>query len=87
MSEIKDEFLSIQIIDNGSGIPQDIQNSIFNLEFTTKADGNGIGLYIAKETMKEVGGDLNLVSSDENGTIFEILVPVLNEVQERTEGE
>lgn len=75
-TEIKDDFVSIQIKDNGSGIKQEYQNSIFNLEFTTKENGNGIGLYISKESMKEQMGDLNLISSDENGTIFEILVPL-----------
>lgn len=75
-TEIKDDFASIQIKDNGSGIKQEYQHSIFNLEFTTKTNGNGIGLYISKESMKEQMGDLNLISSDENGTIFEILVPL-----------
>ena len=37
--------------------------------------------------MKEVGGDLILASTDENGSIFEILVPIINDMQERTEGE
>lgn len=75
-TEIKDNFASIQIKDNGSGIKQEYQNSIFNLEFTTKENGNGIGLYISKESMKEQMGDLTLISSNENGTIFEILVPL-----------
>lgn len=75
-TEIKDNFASIQIKDNGSGIKQEYQNSIFNLEFTTKENGNGIGLYISKESMKEQMGDLTLISSNENGTIFEILIPL-----------
>lgn len=72
----KEDFASIQIKDNGSGIKEENQKSIFNLEFTTKENGNGIGLYISKESMNEQMGDLNLISSNENGTIFEILVPL-----------
>lgn len=75
-TETKEDFASIQIKDNGSGIKEENQKSIFNLEFTTKENGNGIGLYISKESMNEQMGDLNLISSNENGTIFEILVPL-----------
>ena len=80
----KENFISILVKDNGTGIEKDIQKSIFNLDFTTKENGNGLGLYISKESMKEQNGDLNLVSSDENGTIFEVLIPKAQ--QERQKG-
>ena len=80
----KENFVSILVKDNGTGIKKDIQKSIFNLDFTTKENGNGLGLYISKESMQEQNGDLNLVSSDENGTTFEVLIPKVQ--QERQEG-
>lgn len=75
-TDIKDNFLNILVKDNGSGIKEDIQNSIFELEFTTKQDGNGLGLYISKEAMQEQNGDLRLILSDETGSLFEVSVPI-----------
>jgi nitrogen fixation/metabolism regulation signal transduction histidine kinase len=61
----------ISIADNGPGIPKAMQEEIFVPFFTTKPNGNGIGLSLSKQIMKAHGGDLKLISSNQ-GTRFEI---------------
>lgn len=51
----------ISVIDNGPGIPEDLRERAFNPFFTTKpAPHNGIGLYLAREIIKGVGGSIHL---------------------------
>ncbi len=73
-SQIKEDKVNIRISNNGEKIPDDIQDKIFNLDFTTKENGSGAGLYICKKQLEATGGDIRLVSSDENETVFEITV-------------
>ena len=66
----------IIVEDNGSGIPDELQNQIFTRGFTHgKKNGKGLGLYFAKKTIEESGGKLNLFSSLETGTRIEIILP------------
>lgn len=83
--ETEDNMLRILVSDNGCGVAEDKKDKIFEEGFSSKMNnskgshpkGCGLGLYISKESMKEQYGDLNLVSSDENSTVFEITVPKL----------
>jgi len=61
---------------NGEMIPSDIQSKIFEPDFTTKEKGNGLGLAICKKQLELTGGSINLVSSDEVETLFEIILPL-----------
>ncbi len=61
---------SIFIKDNGCGIKA--MNDIFTPFFTTKADGTGLGLPIAKNIIEKHNGSLKLVSSKPGETIFEV---------------
>jgi signal transduction histidine kinase len=60
------------IEDNGPGIHDDIKNMIFTLGFSSKIGGRGMGLYIAKNSLNELGYDLNLLDV-QKGTAFEII--------------
>ncbi|MFC5449825.1 ATP-binding protein [Paenibacillus aestuarii] len=60
-------MLTISIKDSGPGIPDEIKYQIFNPFFTTKPSGNGLGLFISKQIIHEVGGTLTL-DSDTSGT-------------------
>ena len=75
--ETADNMLKILITDNGCGIEKDKCSKVFEEGYTSKVTGSGLGLYISKEAMQEQYGDLKLISSDENGTTFEITVPKL----------
>ncbi len=73
--ETDDNMLKIYVSDNGCGIDSDNTLKIFEDGYTSKPTGSGLGLFISKDAMKEQYGDLNLVSSDKDGTTFEISVP------------
>ena len=75
--ETADNMLRILITDNGCGVDKNKKEKIFEEGYTSKITGSGLGLYISKEAMKEQYGDLKLISSDKNGTVFEITVPKL----------
>lgn len=62
------------VSNNGDKIPEELQDKIFESEFTTKEKGNGLGLAICKKQLELTDGTINLVSSDENETVFEILI-------------
>lgn len=71
--DIKYYYFTIK--DNGSGMPQDIIDKIFETGFTTKGNkGEGMGLAITKETLLNYGGSIN-VRVDNGETIFEGQIP------------
>lgn len=74
------DFVLIEIKDNGPGIPKEIEDKIFTPFFTTKtADGGtGLGLFTVSSIIKKNDWLLE-VDSDENGTIFSIGIPLVNE--------
>jgi len=67
--------LKIRAADNGPGVPEQIQSKIFNLYFTTKAEGTGIGLAIVQQIIFEHGGTISVQSENQGGTIFNIIIP------------
>ncbi len=69
-SETNNDFFSIFIKDNGSGITK--KEKIFNPFFTTKSTGTGLGLCIVKKILDYHNGSINLISSEPGSTIFEI---------------
>lgn len=68
--------LYIRLIDNGTGIPADVQEKIFVPFFTTKADGTGIGLSLCRQIVKQHQGDLYLQCSTPGHTQFVIELPL-----------
>lgn len=70
------EQVMIEICDTGPGIPEALQQRIFEMHFTTKNTGTGIGLYVARSVVNELGGQITLRSSLGEGTCFTITIPV-----------
>ena len=68
--------VSIDFIDNGPGIPYGEQLKIFNLFYTTKSTGTGIGLYLCRDIIEAHGGNISFVS-DEHGTAFKLVLPLM----------
>lgn len=66
----------ISVADNGSGIPEDIQDKIFIPKFSTKEEGSGIGLAIAKRGVEHAGGSIWFETEAEKGTTFYIEFPL-----------
>lgn len=63
----------ISIRDNGKGIPEEVQESIFIPFFTTKPTGSGIGLSLCKQIMTLHRGKIHLESSPGQGTHIDLL--------------
>ena len=67
---------TIQIRDNGPGIPAEIRDQVFEPFFTTKARGGGLGLPIARRTAELHGGTLTLDCPASGGTIVTMSLPI-----------
>jgi signal transduction histidine kinase len=65
-----------EISDQGSGIPQDAQDKIFELYFTTKKDGSGIGLAQTYQILQWHYGSVEFQSAEGLGTTFRFRVPI-----------
>jgi len=66
--------LSVDIEDNGPGIPEDLQERVFYPMITTRAGGNGLGLSIAQDVIHRHGGTIELESRPGH-TRFSLLLP------------
>ena len=66
----------IEIRDQGAGIPKDIQDKIFNLYFTTKKAGSGIGLAMTYRVLQLHNGALEFETEQGKGTVFRLQVPL-----------
>ena len=74
----QENIVCIEIEDNGRGIPQDQLNNIFDLHYTTKEEGAGIGLTIAKRIVESHDGWIEVESRENVGTKFALYFPVKN---------
>jgi signal transduction histidine kinase len=64
-----------EIRDEGGGIPQDMHDKIFELYFTTKKDGSGIGLAQTYQILQWHYGSVDFESTEGTGTIFRFHIP------------
>jgi len=75
--------IEIGISDTGAGIPVKDLPRIFDLYFTTKKNGLGLGLWRDKNFMKGLGGDIEVKSKDGQGSTFTIKIPYMCKYQLR----
>lgn len=69
------EAVEIRIEDNGGGIPGNIEDKVFEVFFTTKEHGTGLGLGIARRVVEEHEGTIRLENRPGAGTTFVVLLP------------
>ena len=67
----------IEISDSGSGIPDDIREKIFDLYFTTRKDGSGIGLAMTYRIVQLHNGSIDVQSEQSIGSTFTLKLPLL----------
>lgn len=78
---VADDILSIEIGDNGVGIPKDLINKLgkekisYGKVGTKNSSGNGIGLYNATKILRHAGASLSLHSSEQSGAMVKIELP------------
>lgn len=73
----------IEVIDEGSGIPEHFQRQLFEPFATTKATGKGtgLGLALARNIILEHDGEIEIISSADTGTIVVVRLPIPEEHQ------
>ncbi len=65
----------VEVIDTGPGIPPGHASHVFEPFFTTSKGGSGLGLYICKTIIEDLGGTISLATPPEGGTLFRIVLP------------
>jgi len=72
-------YIKITIEDNGRGIEPQYQENVFNMFYraSSESEGSGLGLYIAKEMVEKLGGEIALESTFGKGSKFMISLPVI----------
>ncbi|MEM9458868.1 MAG: ATP-binding protein [Myxococcota bacterium] len=73
-----DGLVTISVVDNGRGIARDALDRIFDPFFTTKqiGRGTGLGLWVCRGIVEQMGGEIRVRSTLGVGTTFEIVLPV-----------
>ena len=69
----KEDDVIIQVANDGAPIPVSAQEQIFVPFYTTKKEGSGIGLSLARQIMRQHNGSIDLLRSDVNQTVFQLV--------------
>ena len=70
--------LVIDIVDTGPGMsPEFVRDELFRPFSSTKGGGHGIGVYQARELLREAGGDLLVITRPGSGTTMRMLLPMV----------
>lgn len=68
---------TISIKDNGTGIPKEQLDNVFKMFFryNSSVAGTGIGLFVVKEALQKLGGEITVQSTLSEGTTFKMVIP------------
>jgi len=75
-ARLEQDIVIAEVRDHGAGIPQDLHDKIFELYFTTKKDGNGIGLAQTYQILQWHYGSVEFESRVGEGTMFRFRLPL-----------
>ncbi len=83
-SAVEKDKIKIEVIDNGKGIANEYLDKIFDMFFRASdgADGSGLGLYIVKDTVNNLGGQISVRSESGKGTAFTLYFPLSGVVED-----
>jgi len=70
------DYVAISVDDDGCGIPDSLLSRMFEPYFTTKEDGNGIGLAASLRAVRGWGGDIDVASIEGEGTTMTVYLPI-----------
>ena len=76
LREAEERQIFIRVSDTGTGIPSGAHARVFELFYTTRPEGMGMGLATVKLNLERLGGRIKLEGSTEKGTSFRIDLPV-----------
>lgn len=72
----EENYVVVEVKDNGPGIPEHVLSRIFEPFFTTKAKGTGIGLSMSRGIIRKLGGYIKVKSAMGEGATFSVFLPV-----------
>jgi len=73
---LENGMCSMKLIDDGKGIEKENVEKIFEENFTTKSGGMGLGLSMAKKFLENIGGNISIEKTSNEGTTFLITIPL-----------
>jgi len=73
------ELVQLEVADNGPGIPEPMRDKVFQLYFTTKQRGSGIGLAMTFRAVQLHNGTIEFTSEEGRGTTFWLQFPALKQ--------
>ena len=73
-SGISGKHVWLEVRDSGPGISDDIRSNVFDPFYSSKVNGNGLGLPMVKKIMEEFGGGVELASRPGKGTSVALLL-------------
>jgi signal transduction histidine kinase len=78
---VADDYVLVTFRDTGSGMEASLMQRIFEPFYTTKegGKGTGLGLYVVQEIVNEMGGEICVSSKENEGSVFDIYLPVIKE--------
>ena len=77
-------FVTFEVEDNGSGMDEEVKKKLFSSFFSTKgAKGTGLGLLVTHKLVEENQGEIDVRSSEGEGTTFTIRLPVANDAGQK----
>lgn len=84
LQSVQENYIRLEIQDNGSGMSEELQKRVFEPFFTTKeiGVGTGMGLSVVHGVVKSIGGAIAIKSTIGVGTTFSILLPLAEQEQE-----
>lgn len=83
LRDIDHSMIQLEVKDNGSGIPRDMEEYIFIPQFTTKSSGTGLGLAISKSIVESLDGGIYFESIEGEGTSFFVELPLSDPKEEQ----
>ena len=75
-SAFRDGAIDVLVEDTGCGMSEETQSRIFDLFFTTKPSGTGLGMGIARSVVDQHGGHMTVDSAPRKGTRVRVHLPL-----------
>jgi signal transduction histidine kinase len=74
-ASVEGKVMRLDVTDDGPGVPPEKRDNVFQIFYTTKVGGTGLGLPIARRIVETLGGELDLCQSSGSGACFSVQLP------------